>query len=226
MSVHNGHRQRMRDRFLKNGLSSFEKHEVLEILLFYCVPRVNINEVAHRLIDRFKTVNGVLRATPEELLSVEGVGESMVTYLSLLNETIRYVGVERSENMDCLPDTEACVSYLKELFVGVSNETVYLLCLDAKRSVIGHYLISEGSVTSASIPTRTVISKVLSSNAVYAVLAHNHPGGFAIPSAEDEEATAYLELMLQGVGVTLLDHIIISDRDYVSLKHKIVNRVM
>lgn len=224
MSVHDGHRRRMRERFLKNGLSSFEKHEVLEILLFYCVPRANINEVAHRLIDRFKTVYGVLRATPEELLSVEGVGESTVTYLSLLNEAVRYVGVEKSEDMDCLPDTDACVAYLKELFVGMNKETVYLLCLDAKRTVLGHYLISEGSVTSANIPTRTVIAKVLSSNAAYAVLAHNHPGGLAIPSMEDEEATAYIEMMLQGVGVTLLDHIIISDRDYVSLKNKSVHK--
>ena len=220
MSVHSGHRQRMRERFLKNGLSTFEKHEALELLLYYAVPRVDTNELAHRLINKFKTVGRVLRATPEELLSVEGVGESTVTYLTLLNETVRYVGVERSQEMEYLTSTEECASYLKELFVGLNNEAVYLLCLDAKMMVIDHYLICEGSVVSANIPTRTVLSKVLSANAVYAVLAHNHPGGLAIPSREDEEATAYIEMMLRGVDVTLLDHIIVSENDHVSLKNR------
>lgn len=220
MSIHNGHRQRMRERFLKNGLSTFEKHEVLEILLYYCVPRVDTNELAHRLIDKFKTVGRVLRATPEELVSIEGIGESTATYLSLLNETIRYVGVERSMEMEYLTTPEEYANYLKELFVGMNNEAVYLLCLDAKMTVLGHYLICEGTVVSANIPTRTVISKALSSNAVYAVLAHNHPGGLAIPSDEDEQATAYIDAMLQGVGVTLLDHIIVSDNDHISLKNK------
>jgi DNA repair protein RadC len=83
--------------------------------------------------------------------------------------------------------------------------------------VLGHHLISEGSVTSANIPTRTVMEKALVSKAVYVVLAHNHPGGLAIPSPEDEDVTMYLKMMLQGVGVILLDHVIVSDRDYVSL---------
>lgn len=222
MSVHNGHRQRMRERFLNNGLSSFEKHEVLELLLYYCVPRMDTNEIAHRLIDRFKTVGRVLQATPEELMSVEGVGEKTATYLALLNESMRYVGVERSMEMEYMTSVEAYTRYMKELFVGMNKEMVYMLCLDAKRMVIGHYLVSEGSVISASIPTRTVMSKALSCNAVYVVLAHNHPGGLAIPSDEDEETTAYIEMMLRGIDVILLDHIVVSDNDYISLKNKAV----
>lgn len=222
MSVHNGHRQRMRERFLNNGLSSFEKHEVLELLLYYCVPRMDTNEIAHRLIDRFKTVGRVLQATPEELMSVEGVGENTATYLALLNESMRYVGVERSMEMEYMTSVEAYTRYMKELFVGMNKEMVYMLCLDAKRMVIGHYLVSEGSVISASIPTRTVMSKALSCNAVYVVLAHNHPGGLAIPSDEDEETTAYIEMMLRGIDVILLDHIVVSDNDYISLKNKAV----
>ena len=220
MSVHSGHRQRVRERFLKNGLSTFEKHEALELLLYYCVPRIDTNELAHRLIERFKTVGRVLHASPEELMSVEGVGENTATYLSLLNELVRYVGVERVMEMEYLTSVEDCAAYLKELFVGMNHEAVYLLCLDAKMTVIGHYLICEGTVVSADIPVRSVVSKAISSNAVYTVLAHNHPGGLAIPSVEDEDATAYIETLLRGVGVTLLDHIIVSDNDYVSLKNK------
>lgn len=220
MSIHDGHRQRMRERFLKTGLQQFDKHEVLELLLYYSIPRTNTNDLAHRLIDRFKTVGRVLQASPEELMTVEGVGENTALYLSLLNQTVRYVGVERSTEVDVLHDTQAYVNYLKDFFSGVTNEQVYLLCLDAKRMVLGHYLISEGSVTSANIPTRTVMSKALMSNAVYVVLAHNHPGGLAIPSPEDEEVTAYLKMMLQSVGVILLDHIVVSDKDYVSLMNR------
>lgn len=217
MSIHDGHRQRMRERFLKFGLDNFDKHEALELLLYYCIPRTNTNELAHRLIDRFTTVGRVLQASPEELMSVEGVGENTAAYLSLMNQLVRYVGIEQSTEVDILPDTYAYVTYLKNFFSGVTNEQVYLLCLDAKRMVLGHYLISEGSVTSANIPTRTVISKALASNAVYVVLAHNHPGGFAIPSKEDEEVTAYMQTILQSIGVVLLDHVIISDQDHVSL---------
>lgn len=217
MSIHDGHRKRMRDRFRKSGLEKFDKHEVLEILLYNCIPRANTNELAHKLIDKFKTVGRVLQASPEELMSVEGVGENTALYLSLLNQTIRYVGIERATEVEVLQDTQGYVNYMKDFFSGVTNEQVYLLCMDAKRMVLGHYLISEGSVTSANIPTRTVMAKALMSNAVYAVLAHNHPGGLAIPSPEDEEVTTYLKMMLQSVGVILLDHVIISDRDYVSL---------
>lgn len=220
MSIHDGHRQRMRERFLKTGLDHFDKHEVLEILLYYCIPRSNTNELAHKLIDRFKSVGRVLQASPGELMSVEGVGENTALYLSLLNQAVRYVGVERATEVDVLADTQGYVNYLKNFFSGINNEQVYLLCLDAKRMVLGHHLISEGSVTSANIPTRTVMSKALMSNAVYVVLAHNHPGGLAIPSAEDEEVTAYLEMMLQSVGVILLDHIVVSDQDYVSLMNR------
>ena len=217
MSIHDGHRQRMRERFQKSGLENFDKHEVLEILLYHCIPRANTNDLAHRLIDRFKTVGRVLQASTEDLMSVEGVGENTARYLSLLNQAIRYVGIERATEVNVLCDTQDYVAYLKDFFSGVTNEQVYLLCMDAKRMVLGHHLISDGSVTSANIPTRTVMEKALISNAVYVVLAHNHPGGFAIPSPEDEDVTVYLKMLLQSVGVILLDHIIISDHDYVSL---------
>ena len=220
MAIHDGHRQRMRERFQKTGLEKFDKHEVLEILLYNCVPRTNTNELAHRLIDRFKTVNRVLQASPEELMSIHGVGENIALYLSLLNPTIRYVEIERSKEVKVLQDVTAYVEYIKSFFSGINNEQVYLLCLDAKRTVIGNHLISEGSVTSASIPTRTVMAKALASNAVYVVLAHNHPGGLAIPSGEDEEVTKYLSMLFNSVGIILLDHVIVSEQDHVSLMSK------
>ena len=217
MSIHDGHRQRMRERFQKTGLEKFDKHEVLEILLYNCVPRANTNELAHRLIDRFKTVNRVLQASAEELKTVQGVGDGVVMYFSLLNQMIRYVEVERATDVDVLEDSNAYIAYIKGFFSGIRNEQVYLLCMDAKRAVLGYHLISEGSVTSAGIPTRTIMEKALAANAVYVVLAHNHPGGFAIPSPEDEEVTQYLEMLFKSVGIILLDHVIVSDNDYVSL---------
>ena len=222
MSLHSGHRQRMRERFLNCGLSDFEKHEVLELLLYYCIPRVNTNELAHRLIGRFKTIARVLQATPDELMSVEGIGESTATYLALLNETIRYVGVERSMEMEVLNTAEAYVAYLKNLFLGMSTEAVYMLCLDAKQAVIGHYLLSEGTVTSANIPTRTLLSKALSTNAVYVILAHNHPGGLPLPSKEDEEVTVHIASLLRAADVTLLDHVIVSDSNHISMNSRSV----
>ena len=218
MSLHNGHRERVRERFRKCGLADFEKHEALELLLYYCIPRTDTNELAHKLVDKFKTIARVLQATPEELMSVDGVGESTATYLALLNETIRYVGVERSMEMEILNTPAAYVAYLKNLFLGMSTEAVYLLCLDAKQAVIGHYLLSEGTVTSTNIPTRTLLAKALSSNAVYVVLAHNHPGGLPLPSVEDQEVTDYICSLLEAADIKLLDHVIISDCNHLSLR--------
>ena len=217
MSMHTGHRQRLKEQFLKNGLDGFTEFQVLELLLFYCIPRIDTNPIAHRLIQKFGSLDQVLEASATELMEVEGVGENAATFLTLLTETSRYYLVRRSEKVKVLNTVAECGHYMLPFFHGRKNETVFLLCLDAKCKVIACRNLGEGSVNSASVPIRRIVETALMCKAVSVVLAHNHPSGLALPSHEDVISTRRTAAALAAVEITLVDHIIIADDDFVTL---------
>lgn len=217
MPIHDGHRQRVRDRFIKEGLDNFEEHQVLELLLFYCVPRKDTNEIAHALMDRFGSVAGVLDAPLEELKKLENVGGGTATFLALLKELYRYYQVSRASDLVILNTIEKCGNYLVPRFFGRRNETVFLLCLDAKCKVLQCKEVGEGSVNSASVPIRRIVEMALAANATSVVIAHNHPSGLVLPSDEDRLTTRKLAVALDAVEIQLVDHIVVADNDFVSL---------
>ena len=217
MSIHEGHRQRLRQRFLEEGLDHFDEIQVLELLLFYCIPRRDTNEIAHALLERFGNVAQVMEAPVEELRKVEGVGENAATFLALVNAFGRYYQVSRAANIEILNDVGKCGAYLVPKFVGRRNETVFLLCLDAKCKVLCCREVGEGSVNSAAVPIRRIVEMALGSNASSVVLAHNHPSGLAIPSGEDVQTTKQLAMALRSVEIELADHIVVADGDFVSM---------
>lgn len=217
MSIHEGHRQRLRTRFLQEGLDQFNQIQALELLLFYCVPRKDTNPLAHALLEYFGSFNAVLDATPKELMKVEGVGENIAMFLSLMKETWRYYNVQSAQTNKSLTTVEQCGDYLLPYFVNRDVETVFLLCLDAKCKVICCRLIGEGSVNSASISVRKIVETALNVNATSVVLAHNHPSGVAIPSLEDIQTTKCVARALHAVEIVLVDHIVVAENDYVSI---------
>ncbi len=217
MSIHKEHRQRLRDRFLKEGLDNFDELYVLELLLFYCIPRVDTNPIAHRLLEHFGSLNNVLNASADELEKVEGVGKNTSTFLSLITQVGRYYQVKQSEPGKILRTIDQCGNYLVPYFFGREQETVFMLCLDAKCKVICCKMVGEGSVNSANIPVRRVVEMALAANATTVVLAHNHPSGLAIPSADDIQTTQRVAAALQTVEIVLADHIVVSKDDYVSI---------
>ena len=217
MSIHNGHRQRLKDRFRAEGLDNFDELYVLELLLFYCIPRVDTNPLAHRLLDHFGSLTGVLEASPEDLEKVEGMGKNASTFLSLIIQVGRYYQVKRSEPGRILANLEDCGNYLLPYLLNRDRETVFILCLDAKCKVLCCKMVGEGSVNSANVPIRRIVEIALSANATTVVLAHNHPSGLAIPSADDIQTTYRLAVALDAVEITLADHIVVSNEDYVSM---------
>lgn len=217
MSIHDGHRQRLRKRFKKEGLDDFEQLQVLELMLFYCIPRKDTNEIAHRLLDRFGSVSKVVEAPVEELRKVPGVGENAAVFLSLLNAFGRYQQVNRVTDMDILTSIDRCGAYLVPFFEGRRNETVFLLCLDAKCKVLCCREVGEGSVNSAAISIRKIVEMALGANATSVVLAHNHPSGLAIPSGDDVQTTKRLAVALRAVEIELADHIVVADGEFVSM---------
>ena len=217
MSIHEGHRQRLKDRFLREGLDNFDELYVLELLLYYCIPRKDTNPIAHALLDSFGSLTGVLEATVEELERIPGISHNAATFLNLVHQTGRYYQVKRVQTGDILRTIDQCGNYLVPHFYGRENETVFLLCLDAKCKVLGCKLVGEGSVNSANIPIRRVVETALNTNATTVILAHNHPSGLAIPSDEDVETTMRVAKAMESVEITLADHIVVADNDYVSM---------
>jgi len=217
MSVHAGHRQRVKERFLKEGLDNFSDIQVLELLLFYAIPQKDTNPIAHALLERFGSLPQVMEASVEELEKVPGVGHNAALLLSLAPAVGRYYMVQRARKATILNTIEACGDYLKSFFIGRRTEVVYLLCLDAKCKVLACREVGEGSVNSASVPIRRIVEMALAANATTVVLAHNHPSGFAFPSKEDVATTRRVAAALSVVDIALADHIIVADDDYVSL---------
>lgn len=216
MGVHDGHRQRLLRRFIEEGLDGFEPHQKLELLLFYAIPRRDTNEIAHRLLKNFGSFSAVLDAPIEELEKIEGIGPSSAAYLKLLGQTAQAYYTDRLEDV-CLDTTRKAGQFLLPRFLGRTQEVVFLVCLDQKCRVLNASMIHEGSVHSAEINVRKIVSLALKYNATGVILAHNHPGGVALPSPEDLVTTKRIEQALDVVGIRLMDHIIVADRDFVSL---------
>lgn len=217
MSIHAGHRQRLKERFLREGLDNFEEHEVLELLLFYGIPQRDTNEIAHELIRKFGSLSKVLEATPKELQEVKFIGDNVTTLFQLITAVARYYQVNCAMREEILHTIDDCGRYLVPFFHGRQNETVFLLCLDAKCKVLSCEKVGEGGVNSAGVPIRKIVETALKANATSAILAHNHPSGLAIPSGEDIQATRRIALALDAVEIGLVDHIIVADNDWVSL---------
>ena len=217
MSIHDGHRQRIKSRFRMDGLDNFDEVHVLELLLCYCIPRRDTNPLAHALLEHFGSLSQVLEASVEELEKVPGVGENVSTFLTLTTAVSRYYLVNRGSASAILNTPSLCGQFLMPYFYGRRNETVFLLCLDAKCKVICCREIGEGSVNSAAISVRKLVEIALGANATTAILAHNHPGGLALPSSDDLQSTRRVARALYSVDIILADHIIVSDDDFISL---------
>lgn len=217
MGVHDGHRQRLKERFRQQGLEGFNEINALELLLFYCIPRKDVNPLAHELLDYFGSFTKVMEATPDELKNVPGVSQETATFLALVIAAGRYYQVKKLQPGVVMKTTEDCAAYLKPFFFGRSNETIFLLSLDAKCKVIGCSMLGEGSATIANVPIPRVVSVAVTLKASSVILAHNHPSGIAIPSPSDEAYTVELFDAMKAVGIRLSDHIVFADEDHVSM---------
>ena len=216
-NLHANHRSRLRRRFQKEGLAHFEPHQMLELLLCYAIPRRDVNPLAHRLLDHFGNLRQVLEAPTEQVLLVEGVGNHTAMLLSLVKGLARQYLISPDRKVKSLATLEDCGKYMMDRLLGRRDETVMLLCLDAKRKPLGCRIISEGSVNSAAVPIRRIVEMALESNATSVVLAHNHPSGYACPSNEDQYTTHRLAMALRAVEIELTDHLVFADDEFVSM---------
>ena len=217
MSVHEGHRERMRRQMKTSGMDSLSDVQVLEVALYYAIARRDTNEITHALLRRFGSLSGVLEAPRAELLKIDGVGESAADLLLLFIQMERRHLMDRAGRQTILDTTYKCAQYLMPRFIGEQEEVVYLLCLDAKCKALDCSLIHRGAVNMTAISVRKIVKAALDHNATSVVVAHNHPSGLALPSREDRATTLALKAALDAVDVVLVDHVIVADEDFVSL---------
>ena len=219
MQTQAGHRKRVKDRFRKEGLDGFEEVHVLELLLFYAIPQRDTKDLARALLNHFGSLPLVLEATVDELMKVPGIGENTATFLNLVMASGRYYALRKTDRPVILDSTSKYGQYLVDCFMGIRNETVYVLCLDAKCKVLCCQKVGEGDVNSANVPLRRVVEIALGVNATTVILAHNHPSGLALPSPEDVHTTERVAAALGAMDIILADHVIVADEDFVSLVH-------
>lgn len=217
MSVHEGHRERMRRQMKTSGMDSLSDVQVLEVALYYAIARRDTNEIAHALLRRFGSLSGVLEAPRAELLKIDGVGESAADLLLLFIQMERRHLMDRAGRQTILDTTYKCAQYLMPRFIGEQEEVVYLLCLDAKCKALDCSLIHRGAVNMTAISVRKIVKAALDHNATSVVVAHNHPSGLALPGREDRATTLAIKAALDAVDVVLVDHVIVADEDFVSL---------
>ena len=209
--LHRGHRDRLRARLLSEGLDAFEEHQVLELLLFYAIPRVDTNPIAHRLMNRYGSLSAVLEADPRDLASVDGVGAQAAAFIALLPQlTRRYFADRVKRDRTALSRTEAAANYLVPLMAGRAEEVFFVLCLDSQLRVLFPALVSEGTVKDAAVQPRHVVEAAIRHRAAAVILAHNHPGGTAKPSTHDHRLTRHLVQALGAIGIPVHDHVIVA----------------
>ena len=214
---HGGHRDRMKRRFLKDGIDSFSPHEVLEILLYYTLPRKDTNDIAHALIKEFGSFAAALEAPIEELQKVKGISENSAIFLKLIPSVCRcYYSSKCNQNPERMTLPQAGQIFVNK-FIGRVDEAVMLMLLNNACKLLFCDVVSEGTVNFSPIYIRQIVALALKYNATIAILAHNHPSGVALPSKNDIDTTISLCKALKLIDVRLVDHLIIANGDYVSL---------
>ena len=223
---HSGHRQRMKERLLQTGLEGFNDHEALEMLLYYAVPYRDTNGLGHALVERFGGFDRALDADYADLLRTPGMSPHAATLVTLVGQMAhRYIRRQYAVGT-ILQTTEQLGNCVMPWFVGKKDESVVLISLDNRSRLLNTTRVFEGSVNSTQFNFRIALRQALQDNATRVVLAHNHPSGFAIPSGADVETTRRFAEVLALVGIRLVDHLIVAQDDYVSMRESLETRYL
>ena len=220
MNEHAGHRSRLRENFIQNGIEGMADHQVLELLLTYALPRVDVNPLAHRLLSRFGSLERVFSAKPDQLQQVPGIGESAAVFLSLLGQVDRRMLLQRFSDgkRPVLGTPSALGGYMLALSLHDRYETLRLVCLNKKYELIYEGVISSGSLTEVLADPRPILETALIHKACFIALAHNHPSGDLTPSREDQAAAQRIEAAAEAVGMGVADQFVLGRGAVYSLR--------
>ncbi len=219
-NLHEGHRQRVKKRYLSEGLDSFEDHQVLELLLFYCIPMKDTNELAHRMIKEFGSLAGLFEADPKDICRRCKVSENTAILVSLIPSLARRYFKGKWGDKPVLNSSSKAGEYAVSLFAGRIYEAFYVICLDSQNRVNHAALVHEGTINEAPVYPRLIVETALRHQANSLILAHNHPGGSLQPSSADIQITRKIAAATEAISISVLDHIIVAGDKYFSFAEK------
>ncbi|MBQ4119352.1 MAG: RadC family protein [Clostridia bacterium] len=217
-NLHKGHRKRLRHELLEQDFpDSVPSHKVLEALLFYGIPQSDTNGIAHELLAKFGSLNGVFEADPNSLFEVKGMTERAVTLIKMILPLTRRIHTEKYQKHYRFKSIDEYGDYIAKHFMGYNNEVFMVTSFDINGNLIENDIISDGHAASVSLSVKKIVKKVLTRNPASVIIAHNHIGQSAVPSFADIQMTQSLKYTLEQIEVKLVDHLIVSGTDYISL---------
>ena len=215
--MHEGHRSRMRKKYIEYGADVFAAHEMLEMLLFYAKKREDTNALAHCLIDTFGSFDGVLDADIKDLMNVKGVGEQTAVLIKLTKDLSEYYHKAKWRDARTLLNVEETGYYLVDMIGAKPYESLYILCLENANKILIFQEVERGCVSSATVNIRKVVEIAIRNNAAKVVIAHNHPSGIVSPSQQDIALTQVLKKAFTSIDIKMIDHIIVGGQGFTSL---------
>ncbi|MFC1967209.1 DNA repair protein RadC [Chloroflexota bacterium] len=211
-----GHRKRLREKFLKSGFEGFHDYEIVELLLSLGTPRKDCKRPAKEALKKFKTLRGVLEATPEELQEIAGIGPHSAFGIKLVQQASSEFLKAKILDKPFYKSAQEVFDYLYHTMRGLKKEVFKVIHLNAQNRIINTVDLFEGTVNSSSVSIREVMENAIKHNAVSLIFAHNHPSGNPEPGSSDREMTRDLVYTGQVMQIKVLDHIIIGDNRYFS----------
>ncbi|MCL1987728.1 MAG: DNA repair protein RadC [Firmicutes bacterium] len=216
-NIHENHRSRIRKRFTENGLKGFADHEVLELLLYYCYPRKDTNAIAHAMLREYGSLYNLFEADIQDIVNRCNTTQNVAVLLTMIPKLANlYFSSKWTTEKPILDNLDTAIKYATSLFIGRTKETFYIFCLDSAYKLNQTALIAEGTLSETPIYPREIVSEALKHQAVNLILAHNHPSGNATPSHQDIETTKKIAEIMQFLGITLIDHLIIAGINHYS----------
>jgi DNA repair protein RadC len=217
-SLYLHHRQRVMDNFLKNP-HSFEKYEMVELLLMFVIPHKDLKPLAKNLIKMMGSINGIIHSNPDFLLSIEGLGKKSVVFLLCIKKITELLLVESIQDGHTLPmNVEKIASYSMFILSHLNYEQIMVFIFDSRKKLIKDYIHSKGSLWQSPMYFRELLMEILNTKGVFVVLVHNHPSGNPHPSSQDIEVTKKIHQILLSLDICLYDHLIIGGNNYISMK--------
>ena len=216
-SLHSGHRNRMRNKILNDELGNFPPHEILETLLFYCIPRRNTNPLAHKLLDHFSSLKNILDADYPELKRCGIISEQTAFYLYFIGKLIKYYNITFENKKIVFKNLNDYKDYLNNYFKKLDNEIMVLLFLDCSNKLIGSKKI-EGNKSEVLVTPKKIVELAIHSDCKKLIIAHNHPNNNCKPSVADRNLTLAVHNALNLIDVELLDHLIYGKDNFYSFR--------
>lgn len=212
-----GHRERLRRRFLGNGLGALHDHEALELVLAYAIPQRDVKPLAKLLIATFGSFEAVFDATEHELVGVPGIGEYSAAHILLIKAVCARYLEQKARKLPVIRGFDETVNFVRMKLGGGGKETLMVIFLDSQKQIL-HYHLVAGTVDRAAVFRREVMELCFRYKATAIILAHNHPSGVCVPSAEDIAITRRITEAARANDIEVVDHLIVTPHSCRSLK--------